>query len=314
MTAQTDIFYTRWTPDAGGPYPLRMSISEGGVESYELTRAPSKPPERFDTWKSLVAHLHGESFVNRHWTRDRYLHMGRHARPGGAPPGITVVGPLEAKKQIESLLVRSPARPHQLKGGITIVVKGAKGIDLEARGHEVAKLLYAGFHSWIYSAGYDFDDVLQEVYRKILVANQGRAPWDPRKSSFGHYVHLVCRSALSNFHRKQARISSKEQLGLPGEGPSGTWGMQGIDVANTNNRRYATASGGSVRNPVLDLQRYILRGPYATHRDAGLAAKLVPYIQEGYTLKEAAGKLSVERSAIGRAMKLLRTCAAAWGR
>lgn len=301
MTSCGEQYYTRWTPSAGGPYPLRLRTTDAG-ECYELTREPSKPPETYDTWKGLVSTLHGDSFVARHWTKDRYLGIGRHARTT-ASPGIIVVGPMVVK-QIESLQVETVESVQ-----LTILSKRTLGIDLKARGHEVAKLLYAGFHSWIGAAGYDFEDVLQEVYRKILVANAGKAPWDPEKSSFGHYVHLVCKSALSNFHRKQARISTFEQVGLPGVGPDGTWSASGQDVASANNQRHAITV---LADPVADLQRYITMGPHKAHPEAPLAARLASLLYEGHTLKHAADILGVDRSSINRAQQLLRTAAAGW--
>jgi DNA-directed RNA polymerase specialized sigma24 family protein len=88
------------------------------------------------------------------------------------------------------------------------------GIDLAKRGHEVRKLLFAGFGHRITRSGYDPDDVLQEIYRGLLARNKGRCPFDSRKSSFGHYVHMVCECVLNNFHRKQARIREIEQVGM----------------------------------------------------------------------------------------------------
>ena len=90
------------------------------------------------------------------------------------------------------------------------------GIDLVARGHEVRKLMWAGFGHKILRAGYDPEDVLQEVYRGILARNVGKCPWDSRKSSFGHYVHMVINGVLTNYHRKQQSIRSQEEIGMRG--------------------------------------------------------------------------------------------------
>ena len=79
------------------------------------------------------------------------------------------------------------------------------GIDLHKRGHEVRKLMYAGFGLRIARSGYDPEEVLQEVYRGILVRNEGKCPFDVRKSSFGHYVHMVIECVLNNYHRKEQR-------------------------------------------------------------------------------------------------------------
>lgn len=97
------------------------------------------------------------------------------------------------------------------------VEEGPKlGIDLVARGHEVKKLMWAGFGHKILRAGYDPDDVLQEIFRGIVARNHGTCPWDARKSSFGHYVHMVIGCVLTNYHRKQQQVRGTEVLGVRG--------------------------------------------------------------------------------------------------
>lgn len=105
-----------------------------------------------------------------------------------------------------------------LLSGDAVVDTGAPklGIDLVARGHEVKKLMWAGFGHKILRAGYDPDDVLQEVFRGIVARNHGTCPWDARKSSFGHYVHMVISCVLTNYHRKQQQVRGTEVLGLRG--------------------------------------------------------------------------------------------------
>lgn len=92
------------------------------------------------------------------------------------------------------------------------------GIDLAARGHEVRKLMWAGYRDKILRAGYDPEDVLQEVYRGLIARNNGKCPWDVRKSSFGHYVHMVIGCVLINYHRKQQQVrgGGAEVSGLKG--------------------------------------------------------------------------------------------------
>ena len=305
-------FLTRWTEEAGGPFPLVMHEAQG-TTSYELTRGEA--PETFSTWKGLVTAVHGEGYAARHWPRARYLKKGRWTK-GKAEPSLVLVGPptpLPPGRLIwtqETPLIGSV--PVEEPRGPIIIVRRSRppGIDLAARNGEVAKLLYAGFHGWILSSGYEFEDVLQEVYRKILVSNAGRSPWSPQKSTFGHYVHMVCRSALSNFHRKARRVSSREQLGVKSLGPDGTW--QVMDVAEGRSTLLADPGGVPTDNPVLDLQAYILAGPLCRHPDAPLAARLVPYIQQGHTLKDSAHLLGVDRPLVSRAMKILREAATGW--
>lgn len=88
------------------------------------------------------------------------------------------------------------------------------GIDLVKRGHEVKKLLHAGFGPYMARKGYDPDDVLQEVYKGLIARNHGKCPWDVSKSSFGHYVHMVCACVLSNYARKMRRREQFERVGM----------------------------------------------------------------------------------------------------
>lgn len=106
------------------------------------------------------------------------------------------------------------------------------GIDLEGRGHEVRKLMWAGFGHKILRAGYDPEDVLQEVFRGLIARNAGQCPWDVRKSSFGHYVHMVIGCVLINYHRKQQQVRGTEVLGMRGaDGVYGDVSGQAVDPA-----------------------------------------------------------------------------------
>lgn len=94
------------------------------------------------------------------------------------------------------------------------------GIDLKVRGLEVRKLFYAAFARGLVKDGYDPEEALQEVYRGLLARNLGKCPFDAKKSSFGHYVHIVTRCVLANYIRKEKRRthyeSSESQLYSPG--------------------------------------------------------------------------------------------------
>lgn len=94
------------------------------------------------------------------------------------------------------------------------------GIDLAARAHEVRKLFYAGrFTGVLLREGIDPDEFLQEVYRGLLARNRGTCPWDYKKSSFGHYVHIVIRCVLSNYLRRERLRDTREGVTDDGEMP-----------------------------------------------------------------------------------------------
>lgn len=130
---------------------------------------------------------------------------------GGPVREEEVRGRLRALRRESSLGVRELLRELSVRydGGVTSRV----GIDLTARGHEVRKLFYAGgYHRSVMREGLDPEEALQEVFRGLLIRNQGKCPWDAKKSSFGHYVHIVIRCVLSNYLRKERRRNQREFL------------------------------------------------------------------------------------------------------
>jgi len=295
------VFATRWTPEAGGPFPLRLVE---GQETRRIELLRDAKVEVYTSARSFLTALHGPGYAARHWTLDRYL---RRSVIEGPEPSITIVGPMMPAQFERAGIIVGPSLPRR-----ALVSKQAvRGIDLDTRSHEVAKLLHAGFNSWIHNSGYDFEDVLHEVYRKILVSNAGTKPWDPAKSSFGHYVHMVCRSALSNYHRKVARVATKEQVGIYTRKADGTW-------APTDAREAGVAKPGTGRDaaldPAEDLKRYMAASPMGKRPEALLAQRLLPLVQAGYTLKDAALALGVDRPTIGKAMSFLRLSATRWAR
>jgi DNA-directed RNA polymerase specialized sigma24 family protein len=179
--------------------------------------------------------------------------------------------------------------------------KGPTGIDLENRADEVRKLLFAGFGTRIFAAGYDPEDVLQEVYRGLLARNAGRCAWDASKSSFGHYVHMVCSCILSNFHRRENRRRQVEQVGLPaadgedqdvGEVASSDPRMTESVDAEADFLRHLRASGS---------------GP-----DLGVAIQILPLVHQGLNRIEIAAQLHLPKGTVSRALALLKEQAARW--
>ena len=132
------------------------------------------------------------------------------------------------------VLPGNPSLPLRVMlGGLSLRMNGgvggtALGIDLGVRGHEVRKLFYAGgFTGVLTREGIDPEEFLQEVYRGLLARNRGTCPWDHRKSSFGHYVHIVIRCVLSNYLRRERLRDSRETVTDDGELPVGAGSIGG---------------------------------------------------------------------------------------
>jgi hypothetical protein len=148
----------------------------------------------------------------------------------------------------------------------------ALGIDLEERGGEVRKLFYAGgFTGVLLRQGIDPDEFLQEVYRGILARNRGACPWDHKKSSFGHYVHIIIRCVLSNYLRRERLHESREAVTDDGELPVGV----------------GTLGGGSVE--LLDL----LSGLYSTDAERDKVTTFLSSLYAGQSRKTALAAVSM---------------------
>jgi len=190
------------------------------------------------------------------------------------------------------------------------------GVDLAARGHEVAKLLYAGFGRRIHAAGYDPEDVLQEVYKGILTRNRGKCPWDSRKSSFGHYVYMVCGCILSNYHRKASRRRSREQVGLPTY-VNGEWKVGDAAESALADQVGADKLGFEleqveISEAAADLLEHIARSPRAESREAQLACEILPLKSAGFSRTEIAHFIGVSPSMVSRGLAFLRDRARDW--
>jgi len=247
----------------------------------------------------------------RNWTFDRYFGLGKFAEPPLRTENVSL-SILEIIDPSNALEIRKASPPVAIDPTATVV---PLGIDLAKRGGEVAKLLFAGFGQKIHACGYDPDDVLQEVYAGILVRNKGSCPFDPRKASFGHYVHMVCECVMSNYHRKQNRIREKEQVGALGRDESGESGI--VDVQDSLPAVQMSISVSDASHPldagaVGDLLKFMERSSRGGSPDAVLAVKILPMVQEGYGRSEIAESLGVGKAAVSRALMFLRKSVKAW--
>jgi hypothetical protein len=189
------------------------------------------------------------------------------------------------------------------------------GIDLVNRGHEVRKLFYAGFFGRVARYGYDPEEVLQEVYAGLLVRNRGKCPFDPKKSSFGHYVHMVCECIISNYHRKHNRHAQAEQFGYTD--------LDGneVDVAGTD-----LASVEADQEEALGYERALASLGERLHEaacsvetsaDMALVGRCLPLLSEGMTRLEVANHLvkhdGLHRARVLQAVDFIRSVAGEWG-
>jgi len=186
------------------------------------------------------------------------------------------------------------------KRGIDLGGKsGRKGAVYKA--DEVRKLLFAGFRGKMLSQGYDPEDVLQEVYRGLLVRNQGTCPYEEGKGSFGHYVHMVISCILTNYHRKHARKAEREvSMYVPQDGSDiGQWGV-------------TEEVGGEDKWMEQELLKYLDTVGDDVYVEG--AKVVMPYVLAGWKRGEISVKTGMSEQMVTRSMTCLRKATAAWAK
>mgnify|MGYP006431454755 CR=1 FL=1 len=309
---------TYWTVPDDGVLPLRVTVERGAKDEATVYRLHRPPVDGgvvvFPSARKLLIDLTGPPEA-RHWTFDRYFKQGRHHHPAGETV-LDVLGWTDPPVYDKSLTV-DPADATGLvalaTSPVLTVVDSAPplGIDLVNRYTEVAKLLFAGFGTLIYRSHYDPDDVLQEVYKGLLVRNKGTCSFDPRKASFGHYVHMVCSCVLANYHRKMRRRYSMEQTGTR-EYRDGRFIE--VDVADSNvASNDATADGlANYETAIEDLVTYMAGTPQGRTPEGRLAMTILPLHAEGMSRSEIAERIGKSKAAVSRSLAVIRLLAPRW--
>lgn len=288
MHTQPTLVYSRYV-DGGQPVHIQSIEATSGGSGSTIYTLSTPGGETFQSARQLLIALTGHPH-GRHWTFDRYFRLGKYA------PALRRIG--EPELSIVDMMAVTTAGPIILVHGSTKQL----GIDLQKRGREVAKLLMAGFGRRIFASGYDFEDVLQEVYLALQVRNEGTCPWDAAKSSFGHYVHMVCSCVLSNYQRKYSRQR--------GHGLEVAWPHGGEpDMGSTR-----VLEGGD-QHVADDLARFIetnMKG--ASPQERSLILQTLPHVQAGLGRSELAQALGVSKPMASKALSALRQITHRWQR
>lgn len=301
------------------PIPILQSRYQDGDHQIEITPIGYQVLDTgaiYTSARSLLQNLTGHPKA-RNWTLGRYFRLDRPDGP--APlPGATILDIFGHKPRpvgSTGLTVdrQGVIRLHQ-SYGLTIATRHL-GIDLTNRSREVQKLLFHGFGSRIFAAGYDPNEVLQEVFKGILARNHGICAWDERKSSFGHYVHMVCGCVLANYHRREQRRRSIEQVGLTVS-----------PVPEKRSQAVGDALSDQPPNPLWgapkqDIPLWVERDLVAHLRtsvgrrkraEAALAIKLIPLARQGLTRTEMAAALGESKAHVSKGLAYLKAKTREW--
>jgi hypothetical protein len=262
------LLYSRYED---GSHPVRVEPTGWAVDGLGT----------YTTAKGLLVALTGHP-EGRHWSLERYFKLGPKY---GSKPVLVEHNVLEILPLVQLSTELSIPKPRS----VTL------GIDLAKRAHEVRKLLFAGFGRRMFLSGYDPEDVLQEVYKGLLIRNAGTCPFNPAKSSFGHYVHLVISCVLSNYHRKHHRIHTME---LSSETP-----IEGVAPLSLE------AEESLVQEAMGDFLGYLTghEGP-----DSLVLTQVVPLLLAGTPRNQLASVIGVPQGTITRVLTTLRDIAPQW--
>ena len=309
MEVVADTYYARWEhgnhkviKQTGG-YQVHWPMEMGGEVSYPSAR------------QTILALVNGSPVVAKgakdpHLTFDRYFKVGRHAshRYRNAPAQDAL-----RMFSADISIAQTPSATGVGMGThISVAIQPKPpGIDLAARGHEVRKLFYAGFGRKVIAMGYDPEEVLQEVYKGILVRNTGKCPFDPAKSSFGHYVHMVCSGRVANYRRKHSRRSRYEVFGVSAIGEPGTIiDVAEADLASVDANQYDQVAMVDAQE---DLTAFIHhRAVEAGYKDPNFAVECALHLLNGGRRGEIAIKTGKTTRQIGRVLRLVRSFTLEW--
>ena len=202
-----------------------------------------------------------------------------------------------------SLSIQKPAKVEVISSPCISIEDNTKlGIDLSVYHLDVRRLFYAGFSKRAKSMGYDPEDVLQEVYKGILVRNNGKCPHDPRKSSLGHYVHMVSSCILSNFNRKHSRIRNNEWLGtLNEEGEEVDFALSKDLVSLPD--QFSSAFVGSFAE---GLSQTLDNDPRLRNFDNDSVRFVIDLMASGYKKSEIIEKTGISQSSLSKIMRVIR--------
>lgn len=88
--------------------------------------------------------------------------------------------------------------------------KRVLGIDVAKHHDDIRKIFLKHFAQRLTNKGIDPFDVLQEVYRGILIRNKGKCPFDPEKSALSTYVMMVSSCVTANYYKKDSKTRERE--------------------------------------------------------------------------------------------------------
>jgi hypothetical protein len=238
-------------------------------------------------------------------SRDPKITFDRYFRPNSqkVPYTCDVFTLFSPKISVAEPKIRIKSSPD-----LSVEPSLSAGIDLALRGHEVRKLFFAGYGRRVLRYGYDPEDVLQEIYQGILVRNKGKCPFDPSKSSFGHYVHMICGCIVSNYRRRYSRLERNEQFGVTSvNGEVLDVGEADMAVSEPDQEM---GLGQSMLKSTLEIE--IRKAASHANMSPDLTEVCMAMMIQGHRKGEIVARTGEPPNTIAKMLKLIRTVAGEW--
>lgn len=83
------------------------------------------------------------------------------------------------------------------------------GIDVDLHREDIKKLFYKRQGQKLLKSGVDPEELLQEVFKGILIRNKGACPFDPEKSAMSTYIVMVVDCISMNYMEKHNRTNER---------------------------------------------------------------------------------------------------------
>lgn len=83
------------------------------------------------------------------------------------------------------------------------------GVDVLKHQEDIKNLFYKRQGQKLLKSGVDTEEILQEVYKGLLIRNKGKCPFDPEKSAMSTYIVMVIDCITMNYMNKHNRTSER---------------------------------------------------------------------------------------------------------
>lgn len=139
------------------------------------------------------------------------------------------------------------------------------GIDLEKRHLEVKKLFLKHCAKMCLDNKCDPEDVLQEVYKGILIRNNGTCPFDQTKSAFSTYIVMVSRCVTINYINKIKKKTEGEVYGIETTIEEEDYLIGGAEEPDVEEKMYFSELRALLKGDLVEIYDDLMAGFKVSH-------------------------------------------------